>query len=407
MLIGNGSRYLSNPMRLFNGVIGYSDLQKPGILVASTRMNQATIFGATSSIPAGSRPQESWRMPIKTGSDPYWSIMSSHNSGTATLTATATFHGLIAGSSTLTLTPTGSVVAKMPIAGVTTITVDSTTSSIMSFGILVSTPAAMSLTADAYAEGIGYFDLSGTTISITADGSGVSAITAVGSSIISLTIDGSIGSLLPVAGDSTFTVTGNAAIVAPGPMVSDLTTITLDALANVIGIGHFDVSQTTITITASGDGTCGVGISGSSLFTVLASGDIFSEMFVVGQGTVTITASMIVGAVGWLVGNSVETLDGDLTGLGLGWMVGSTVVPSVQLTAAECASAVWAEVLEADPATNMTASDLVRLLASISVGSATGMDGPIAQFRSLDGKKTRVRAFIEDGVRTVTARNGK
>lgn len=54
----------------------------------------------------------------------------------------------------------------------------------------------------------------------------------------------------------------------------------------------------------------------------------------------------------------------------------------------------------------MTREQALRILLSVLAGSATGMNGPTAAFKSLDGSTDRVVASVDSsGNRTVTARN--
>ena len=54
----------------------------------------------------------------------------------------------------------------------------------------------------------------------------------------------------------------------------------------------------------------------------------------------------------------------------------------------------------------MTREQALRILLSVLAGSATGMNGPTARFKSLDGSTDRVVASVDSsGNRTVTARN--
>jgi hypothetical protein len=61
----------------------------------------------------------------------------------------------------------------------------------------------------------------------------------------------------------------------------------------------------------------------------------------------------------------------------------------------------WTELIEA----GYTARDIVRLMAAVLLGDATGLTGPHVVFKSLDKSKTRLAATATDGNRTVTARD--
>lgn len=71
-------------------------------------------------------------------------------------------------------------------------------------------------------------------------------------------------------------------------------------------------------------------------------------------------------------------------------------------TAAQVADAVWQRLIE----TSLTAEQLLRLLAAQAAGDATGLDGPVATFKSLDGTRDRIVGSVGGGARTVTLRDG-
>jgi hypothetical protein len=62
-------------------------------------------------------------------------------------------------------------------------------------------------------------------------------------------------------------------------------------------------------------------------------------------------------------------------------------------------------VLEAPVEGNLTVRQALRLMLSVLAGDATGLDGPSAAFKSLDGSKSRVTATLAAGARTVTGRD--
>lgn len=78
------------------------------------------------------------------------------------------------------------------------------------------------------------------------------------------------------------------------------------------------------------------------------------------------------------------------------------VVSSSGVTPADAAEAVWTRVLEA----GFSAEQLVRLLAAVAAGNATGLESGAPAFKSLDGSKTRVGGTYDAGARVVTTRDG-
>lgn len=69
-----------------------------------------------------------------------------------------------------------------------------------------------------------------------------------------------------------------------------------------------------------------------------------------------------------------------------------------KLNDAGSASNPWTEVIES----GYTAAEILRLLASVAAGSATGLDADAA-FKSLDGTKDRIQSIIAGNNRTTTA----
>jgi hypothetical protein len=65
------------------------------------------------------------------------------------------------------------------------------------------------------------------------------------------------------------------------------------------------------------------------------------------------------------------------------------------------ANAVWAKAIEA----GFTAAEILRLIAAVQAGDATGLDGN-ASFTGIDGSTTRVAGTRSGGNRTITTRDG-
>ncbi len=65
------------------------------------------------------------------------------------------------------------------------------------------------------------------------------------------------------------------------------------------------------------------------------------------------------------------------------------------------ASNPWTEVIES----GYTAAEILRLLAAVAQGDASGLEGAAPVFKSIDGSTDRVTATYVDGVRTVTGRD--
>lgn len=72
-----------------------------------------------------------------------------------------------------------------------------------------------------------------------------------------------------------------------------------------------------------------------------------------------------------------------------------------KLNDAGSASNPWTEVIES----GYTAAEILRLLAAVAQGSATGLESASPVFKSIDGTKDRVTATYDAGERTVTGRD--
>lgn len=63
-------------------------------------------------------------------------------------------------------------------------------------------------------------------------------------------------------------------------------------------------------------------------------------------------------------------------------------------------------VLESPIEGTLTLKQALRILLAQAAGSATGLEGPTPQFKSLDGSKTRIAGTYSGGSRTVTTVDG-
>jgi hypothetical protein len=109
-------------------------------------------------------------------------------------------------------------------------------------------------------------------------------------------------------------------------------------------------------------------------------------------------------------------LDADLVVTGAGLTV-SNVGPAVwdavasanndpgtmgeKLNDAGSASNPWTEVIES----GYTAAEILKLLAAVAQGNASGLESGSPVFKSLDGTKDRIEATYVSGTRTVTGRD--
>lgn len=72
-----------------------------------------------------------------------------------------------------------------------------------------------------------------------------------------------------------------------------------------------------------------------------------------------------------------------------------------KLNDAGSASNPWTEVIES----GYTAAEILRLLAAVAQGDASGLEGSAPVFKSIDGTTDRVTATYSEGTRTITGRD--
>jgi hypothetical protein len=101
MLIGNGARLTSNPMRQYCGVGVTNDMHVPIPSTGSLR-NSRAIFGKLASIPKGKQAPYSWLMSFKSGDMTSFSEVSGSGDVTLDLASGINLLGTATGSGTLT-----------------------------------------------------------------------------------------------------------------------------------------------------------------------------------------------------------------------------------------------------------------------------------------------------------------
>lgn len=77
------------------------------------------------------------------------------------------------------------------------------------------------------------------------------------------------------------------------------------------------------------------------------------------------------------------------------------VVTGTGLTTANVADAVWAKVIEA----GFTAEEVLRLIAAVTAGDASGLESGSPTFQGIDESTTRVAGTYSSGTRDITTRN--
>lgn len=116
-----------------------------------------------------------------------------------------------------------------------------------------------------------------------------------------------------------------------------------------------------------------------------------------GSGSVTASATGLGALLSALTGSG----DIDLTPAAFGELSADLAVTGAGLTTANVGEAVWAKVIEA----GFTAEQVLRLIAAVSAGNATGLESGSPSFEGLDESTTRVAGTYSTGTRDITTRN--
>ncbi len=205
-------------------------------------------------------------------------------------------------------------------------------------------------------------------------GTGTISATALAVKLAEASLTGSgelsaIGSLIVQA---VAAITGSGTITA-----ADLKAF-LQAQASLTGTG-------TVSATATGLGALAALLTGSgtsATSTLTGTGELEAALVVTGTGLTT-------GNVGAAVWSAIATANNTAGTMG------------EKLNDAGSASNPWTEVIES----GYTAAEILKLLAAVAQGDASGLTGSAPVFKSIDGTKDRVTATQSGGTRTVTARD--
>ncbi len=199
--------------------------------------------------------------------------------------------------------------------------------------------------------------------------------------------DGDASSTMTLAKLMEALLTGSGDAEATGGLIVQLiATITGDGEISDADMKAFLLMVATLT----GDGDITADISAEALLEAILSGSGGAE------GTATGTGAMAANILSY----------GDLTPEGIRDTVWNAVASSYntagsmgeKVNDAGSASNPWTEVIES----GFTAAEILRIIASVTAGDATGLNGPSATFKSLDGTKDRVKASVSNGSRDVT-----
>jgi len=198
---------------------------------------------------------------------------------------------------------------------------------------------------------------------------------------------------------SSITATGNAA-QGLNLVGNSLLTITVNGSAAAVAAA---VGSASMSITATGNAVAPFNAVGSATMSLTASADTGAIASITGSSVAAISASLVTGAIGHMVSEPIDqalTVDAIASGVWNASASGNNVSGSMgeKLNDAGSASNPWTEVIES----GYTAAEILRLLASVAAGSATGLDAGAA-FKSLDGTKDRIQSTITGSNRTTTA----
>ena len=122
--------------------------------------------------------------------------------------------------------------------------------------------------------------------------------------------------------------------------------------------------------------------SGAASGTLTGTGAMAADLVVTGTGLTTANVGQAVWAAVAASNNTAGTMGEKLNDAG-------------------SASNPWTEVIES----GYTAAEILRLIAAVVQGDATGLEGAAPVFKSIDGSKNRVEATYTDGDRAITDRD--
>ncbi len=180
-------------------------------------------------------------------------------------------------------------------------------------------------------------------------------------------------------------------ILGVGSVSADALAVKL-AVAALTGSGELSATGSLIVqlvAALSGDGT----ITAANLQAFLA-----AVASLTGSGSVSASATGLGALLSALTGSGAV----DLTPAAFGELDADLVVTGTGLTTANVGEAVWAKVIEA----GFTAEQVLRLIAAVSAGNATGLESGSPSFEGLDESTTRVAGTYSSGTRSIGTRDG-
>lgn len=187
-------------------------------------------------------------------------------------------------------------------------------------------------------------------------------------------------------------LTGSGELTAVGSLIVQL-------IAAITGSGEVsdaDIKaflQLSAALTGSGDADGTVTGLGALLAALTGSGTSATSTL---TGTGELAADIVVTGAGLTTGNV-----GAAVWSALAAANNESGTMGEKLNDAGSASNPWTEVIES----GYTAAEILRLLAAVAQGDATGLEGASPVFKSIDGTKDRVTATYDAGERMVTGRD--
>lgn len=195
--------------------------------------------------------------------------------------------------------------------------------------------------------------------------------------------------------------TASATMGLPATGSATITLVVSDATGGLIVSAS---GSTSITLSVTGTILSVAAASGSATVTITPTALIGAQAGVAGQATVTATPAANISAIGYMSGLSTNETEFSAAALANAvWTAtaasyNDTGTMGEKLNDAGSASNPWTEVIES----GYTASDILKLLASVAAGNATGLEGAAPTFRDIGDTKDRITATYSAGDRTIT-----
>jgi hypothetical protein len=198
---------------------------------------------------------------------------------------------------------------------------------------------------------------------------------------------------------------------SPAAWVQPKTAGGLATKGTILGVGEATATAQSgynIDATITGDG----GVTNAPLGLIVSIAAALTASGGISSATATALANMVATITGsssvTATAAGLATLGAELSGSGVVtanntalMSIAATIRGYGDLTPEGLRDAVWNAVLES----GFSSSDILRLIAAATQGSATGLESGSPVFKSLDGTKDRIVGTYSTGTRTVTSRD--